>query len=85
MSNKKNKGSQVIIKTQTTKEWEMCENKYIPAKNIILVYQDDNEQPLIKISDGVHLLRDLPFINKTVIANKESSLSPKIQDDILEF
>ena len=69
--------SQVLMKTDTSENWSKCEDKYIPAPFTIIVYQDINKSPKIKISDGKTLLKDLPFIHIG-----KASL---IDDDILEL
>jgi len=59
------------MKTHTSAEWQLCEDKYIPAPFTILIYQDEGASPRIKISDGVHKLGELPFINMN---NTQSSV-----------
>ena len=75
--------SQAIMKTDTSENWAKCEDKYIPAPFTIIVYQDLDKVPKIKISDGVSLLKDLPFLNLQV--NGNSVKEYKIKDDILEL
>lgn len=55
--------TQVVMKTDTTENWAKCEHKYIPAPFTILVYQDEGQEPKVKISDGIHTLGDLEFIH----------------------
>lgn len=70
--------SQVLMKTDTTEHWSKCEDKYIPAPFTIIVYQDTDKTPKIKISDGSSLLKDLPFVN---FGESKSS----VNDEILEL
>ena len=85
MSNKNldKKMTQVIMKTDTTEHWELCENKYIPNINTIIVYKDEGKMPRIKISDGIHLLGDLPFINN--FSSEQDKPHPIVDGDLLEF
>jgi len=95
MSNRnlKKKSANVLMKTDTTEHWKMCEEKYIPALNTIIVYQDTNTLPRIKISDGVHKLGELPFLNDFQLnqnqnintRTKENPPHPIVDGDLLEF
>ena len=58
------------IKVDTTLNWNKA-LKYIPDKFTIIVYQDEDAAPKIKIGDGIHTVSELPFLisEKTVKDN----------------
>lgn len=62
--------SQAIIKVDSEENWEKAKN-YVPDKFTIIIYDATDEMPpRIKIGDGVHTVKDLPFLsNKEVKDN----------------
>lgn len=58
--------SNAIVKVDTEENWNKAVN-YIPDTFTILVYTYENESPKVKIGDGIHKVKDLPFLtNRTV-------------------
>lgn len=58
--------SNAVVKVDTEENWNKAVN-YIPDTFTILVYTYDSESPKVKIGDGIHRVKDLPFLsNRTV-------------------
>lgn len=62
--------SEVIIKTDSTINWEKAVN-YIPTNGTILVYDDGNTAPKIKIGNGVNKVNELPFLVTPPCVNQD--------------
>lgn len=57
--------SNAVVKVDTEENWNKAVN-YIPDTFTILVYTYDSESPKVKIGDGIHKVKELPFL-----ANRE--------------
>ena len=56
--------SNAVVKIDSEENWNKAIN-YIPNPFTIIVYSYDNESPKIKIGDGKHKLKDLPFLGNS--------------------
>lgn len=59
--------SRFQLKTDTEENWAV--SNLIPKNGEVIIYAVDNEHtsPRIKIGDGVHLVKNLPFISAGTI------------------
>ena len=58
--------SNAVVKVDSEENWNKAVN-YIPDTFTILVYTYENNSPKVKIGDGIHKVKDLPFLsNRTV-------------------
>ena len=58
--------SNAVVKVDTEENWNKAVN-YIPDTFTIIVYSYDSESPKVKIGDGIHKVKELPFLsNRTV-------------------
>lgn len=58
--------SNAIVKVDSEENWNKAIN-YIPDTFTIVVYTYENKSPKVKIGDGIHKVKDLPFLsNRTV-------------------
>ena len=58
--------SNAVVKVDTEENWNKAVN-YIPDTFTILVYTYENNSPKVKIGDGIHKVKELPFLsNRTV-------------------
>lgn len=53
--------SNAVVKVDTEENWNKAVN-YIPDTFTILVYTYENNSPKVKIGDGIHKVKDLPFL-----------------------
>lgn len=60
------KNVRIFLKNGTEANWELITD-FIPGKGEAIIYNIDanHDTPRIKIGDGVHLPKDLPFVNGT--------------------
>ena len=59
--------SNAIVKVDSEENWNKAVN-YIPDKFTILVFEFENGSPKVKIGDGIHKVKELPFLaNREVI------------------
>lgn len=65
--------SNVTIKVDRAENWDKAVN-YVPDKFTILVFEYDNGSPRIKIGDGSHKVRELPFLNNSEVIEDEDML-----------
>lgn len=65
--------SNVTIKVDRAENWDKAVN-YVPDKFTILVFEYDNGSPGIKIGDGSHKVRELPFLNNSEVIEDEDML-----------
>lgn len=58
--------SNAVVKVDSEENWNKAVN-YIPDTFTILVYTYENNSPKVKIGDGIHKVKELPFLaNRTV-------------------
>lgn len=53
--------SNAVVKVDTEENWNKAVN-YIPDTFTILVYTFEGNSPKVKIGDGIHKVKDLPFL-----------------------
>lgn len=53
--------SNAVVKVDSEENWNKAIN-YVPDTFTILVYTYDNESPKVKIGDGIHKVKELPFL-----------------------
>ncbi len=53
--------SNAVVKVDSEENWNKAVN-YIPDTFTIIVYTYDNNSPKVKIGDGVHKVKELPFL-----------------------
>lgn len=59
--------SNAVVKVDSEENWNKAIN-YIPDSFTILVYTYEESTPRVKIGDGIHKVKDLPFLsNREVI------------------
>ena len=59
--------STATVKVDTEENWNKATN-YIPDSFTIIVFTYENSSPKVKIGDGIHKVKDLPFLsNKEVV------------------
>lgn len=63
----KSLNTRIQLKTDTEANWSA--SNLIPKKGEVILYSVDNEHasPRIKIGDGIHMARNLPFIDAQTI------------------
>ena len=54
--------SNAIVKVDSEENWNKAIN-YIPDSFTIIVYEFENSSPRVKIGDGIHKVKDLPFLS----------------------
>jgi len=54
--------SNAIVKVDSEENWNKAIN-YIPDSFTIIVYEFENGSPRVKIGDGIHKVKDLPFLS----------------------
>ena len=54
--------SNAVVKVDTEENWNKAVN-YVPDTFTILVYTFNDKSPKVKMGDGVHKVRDLPFLS----------------------
>ena len=55
--------SNAVVKVDSEENWDKAVN-YIPDPFTILVYTYEESTPKIKIGDGIHKVKDLPFLSQ---------------------
>ena len=55
--------SNAVVKVDSDANWNKAVN-YIPDSFTILVYTYEESTPRVKIGDGVHRVKDLPFLSQ---------------------
>ena len=60
--------SNAIVKVDSEENWKKALN-YIPNAFTIIVYTYENDQPKVKIGDGIHKVNDLPFLNNREVVD----------------
>lgn len=60
--------SNATVKVDTFENWEKAVN-YIPDSFTIIVYEFENNSPKVKIGDGIHKVKDLPFLSNREVVN----------------
>ena len=59
--------SNAVVKVDSEENWNKAIN-YIPDSFTIIVYTYEESTPRVKIGDGIHKVKDLPFLsNREVI------------------
>jgi len=53
--------SNAVVKVDTEEYWNKAVN-YIPDTFTILVYTYEKDSPKVKIGDGIHKVKELPFL-----------------------
>jgi len=53
--------SNAVVKVDSEENWNKAVN-YIPDTFTILVYTYEDNSPKVKIGDGVHKVKELPFL-----------------------
>lgn len=61
--------SNAIIKTDKAENWDKAVN-YIPDKSTILIFDYDDGSFNIKLGDGVHKVKELPFLDDSDVIKK---------------
>ena len=56
------KKSNAIVKVDSVENWNKAIN-YIPDSFTIIIYEFENSSPRVKIGDGIHKVKDLPFLS----------------------
>lgn len=56
------KKSKAIVKVDSEENWNKAVN-YIPDTFTILVYTFNDKSPRVKMGDGVHKVKELPFLS----------------------
>lgn len=57
------KKSNAIVKVDSAENWKKAVN-YIPDSFTIIVYEFEDNSPMVKIGDGIHNVNDLPFLSR---------------------
>ena len=60
--------SNATVKVDTFENWEKAVN-YVPDSFTIIVYEFENGSPKVKIGDGIHKVKDLPFLSNREVVN----------------
>ena len=60
--------SNAIVKVDTEENWNKAIN-YIPDTFTILVFTYEDSSPKVKIGDGIHKVKDLPFLSNREVVN----------------
>ena len=55
--------SNAVVKVDSEENWNKAVN-YIPDPFTILVYTYEESTPKVKIGDGIHKVKDLPFLSR---------------------
>jgi len=55
--------SSAIVKVDSAENWEKAKN-YIPDNFTIIVYEFEDNSPMVKIGDGIHNVNELPFLSR---------------------
>lgn len=69
--------SRILLKTDTTANWDKATNSFIPKKGEICIYSDrfqlddGSYVPGIKVGDGTSYINELNFIGDESISNEE--------------
>ena len=53
--------SNAVVKVDSEENWNKAVN-YIPDTFTIIVYTYENNSPKVKIGDGIHKVKELPFL-----------------------
>ena len=56
------KKSNAIVKVDSVENWNKAIN-YVPDSFTIIIYEFENSSPRVKIGDGIHKVKDLPFLS----------------------
>lgn len=54
--------SNAVVKVDSETNWNKAIN-YIPDSFTIIVYTYDDSTPKVKIGDGIHRVKELPFLS----------------------
>lgn len=56
--------ARILLKNGTEADWNVI-NDFIPGNGEMIIYNKDetHSSPRVKVGDGVHIPRDLPFID----------------------
>ena len=60
--------SNAVVKVDSEENWNKAVN-YIPDPFTILVYTYREATPKVKIGDGTHKVKDLPFLNQSQVVD----------------
>lgn len=60
--------SNAVVKVDTEENWNKAVN-YIPDSFTIIVYEFENSSPKVKIGDGIHKVKELPFLSNREVVN----------------
>lgn len=73
--------TRILLKTDTTENWEKASNSFIPKRGEICIYLDratisnDGEEiiyvPGIKVGDGTSFINELEFLNDDYITHAQ--------------
>lgn len=60
--------SNAVVKVDSEENWNKAVN-YVPDTFTILVYTYETGSPKVKIGDGIHKVRELPFLSNKEVVN----------------
>ena len=60
------KKSNAIVKVDSVENWEKAKN-YIPDNFTIIIYEFKDSSPKVKIGDGIHTVKELPFLSRSEV------------------
>ena len=69
--------TRILLKSDTTENWEKAANSFIPKKGEVCIYldriqlEDGSYIPGIKVGDGSSYVNELEFMGEEYISNEE--------------
>ena len=74
------KKARIFLKNGKEENWELV-NDFIPGKGEMIIYNIDENHttPRIKIGDGIHLPKELPFVMTNVDIDLSNIIAKKLE------